>query len=349
MLSLEDFNFNLPANLIAQKPHNPRDQARLLVLNKDNGEINHSRFDKILEFLKAGDVLVINNSKVFPARLLGYKKNSGGKIEVFLHQERKDGLWECLIKGKTKVGLEVELSKKLSAKLIADQHDGTWLLKFNLSAKQFWQEIDNIGQVPLPPYIRPDSKQKNRLRYQTIYADEKKRGSVAAPTAGLHFSTRLLSKLKKQGVIIIPLTLHVGLGTFLGVKENDIRKHKMHSEDFYVSLDSLNHIFQAKQEGRRIIAVGTTSCRVLESLAQDLNKKKFIANTDYQGSTNIFIYPGYKFLLVDALITNFHLPKSTLLMLVSSLTAPEYIKKAYQIAIKNRYSFYSYGDAMLIA
>lgn len=349
MLSLGDFDFNLPDNLIAQKPHNPRDQARLLILNRDNGDVCHSRFDKISDFLTAGDVLVINNSKVFPARLLGCKKNSGGKIEVFLHQEKEGGLWECLIKGKTKLGLELELSKKLSAKLVKDQNDGTWLLKFNLLGRQFWQEVDKIGQVPLPPYIQPDSKQKNSLRYQTIYADEKKRGSVAAPTAGLHFSNRLLNNLKNKGIIIVPVTLHVGLGTFLGVKEKDIRKHKMHSEDFYVSLDSLNKIFKAKQDGNKVVAVGTTSCRVLESLAQDLNQKKFIANIDYQGSTNIFIYPGYKFLLVDALITNFHLPKSTLLMLVSSFTDPEYIKKAYQVAIENRYNFYSYGDAMLIA
>lgn len=348
MMRLEDFNYDLAKELIAQKPHSPRDQARLLKLDRKSGKIIHSRFDKLFNFLKAGDLLVINNSQVFPARLSGSKKDSGGKVEVFLHQEKSPGEWECLIKGKVKPNLEIRLSKKLSAVLIRDQGDGTWLLKFNLKADDFWQEVNQIGQVPLPPYIKPDEKKKNEARYQTVYADSSKRGSVAAPTAGLHFTKRLLRQLESQGIIIAPLTLHVGLGTFATVKSDDITKHQMHREEFFISSDSLKLILEAKKTGNRIIAVGTTSCRVLESLAADLKNKDFSFDRAYQGATDIFIYPAYNFLLVDAILTNFHLPKSTLLMLISAFAGSENIKKAYQEAISERYSFYSYGDAMLI-
>lgn len=346
MLRLQDFDYLLPKELIAQKPHQPRDQSRLLLLNRQNGFIEHKRFDDLVEILKPGDVLVINDSKVFPARLLGTKKKSGGKVEVFLHKERADKLWECLVRGKVRLGLVIEFSPKLAATLIKDQKDGTWLVSFNLSASKLWPELNRIGKVPLPPYITPDSKKKDKLRYQTVFAENN--GSVAAPTAGLHFSQRLLDKLKKIGVVIIPLTLHVGLGTFSPVKENDIKKHKMHSEEFFLSLNSLKDILKAKKEKRRIFAVGTTTCRVLESLARDLQNGKFIPDRDYQGETDIFIYPGYEFKLIDALITNFHLPKSTLLMLISAFAGSSSVKKAYQEAVNKRYRFYSYGDAMLI-
>lgn len=348
MMSLKKFDYILPQTLIAQKPHNPRDQARLLKLDRRSGEIIHSRFDKIFDFLKAGDVLVVNNSQVFPARLNGFKKDSGGKVEVFLHQERSPGIWECLLKGKVKLGLKIVLSEALEAELLKDQEDGTWLVKFNLKAKEFWRVVDKIGQVPLPPYIQPGDVKKNKERYQTVYADSNKKGSVAAPTAGLHFTKRLLRHLVSKGVIIIPLTLHVGLGTFTSVKSEDISQHKMHSEDFFISASSLHIIMLAKKEKRRVVAIGTTTCRVLESLAPEFQNKNFSKTKARQGSTNIFIYPGYKFLMVDALLTNFHLPKSTLLMLVSAFAGSKNIKKAYQNAINSGYKFYSYGDAMLI-
>ncbi|NCB20457.1 MAG: tRNA preQ1(34) S-adenosylmethionine ribosyltransferase-isomerase QueA [Clostridia bacterium] len=348
MVKLRDFDYQLPLALIAQKPHNPRDQAGLLKLDRKSGEIVHSRFDQIGEFLSAGDVLVINNSQVFKARLKGFKKDSGGQIEVFLHQEKRPGEWECLIKGRARLGSEVILSTELTAHLIKDQGDGTWLVRFNLTASRFWQVVDRIGQTPLPPYIQPDEKKKDEKRYQTVYANARRKGSVAAPTAGLHFTKRLLNQLESRGIIIVSLTLHVGLGTFVGVKNEDITKHQMHYEDYFISSKSLKIILQAKREKRRIIAVGTTSCRVLETVALNMETKNFLENNLYQGSTNIFIYPDYRFILVDALITNFHLPKSTLLMLVSAFAGLNNIQKAYQEAIIKQYRFYSYGDAMLI-
>lgn len=347
-MKLEDFNYQLPSSYIAQKPHNPRDQARLLKLDRYSGAIIHTRFDHIFDYLKAGDVLVINNSQVFPARLIGFKKESGGRIEVFLHQERSPGVWECLIKGKLRPGVVVAIGMKLKAELVKDQGDGTVLVKFNLKGQEFWREVESIGQVPLPPYIRADEKKKNQERYQTVYADIEQKGSVAAPTAGLHFTKRLLTNLESKGIEIVPVSLHVGLGTFAGVKTEDITKHPMHHEAFSVSPSSLKAIILAKKEQRRIIAVGTTSCRVLESLAPELNRANFSSHKTYRASTNIFIYPGYRFQLVDALITNFHLPKSTLLMLVSALAGSDSIKNAYEIAIAEHYRFYSYGDAMII-
>ncbi|MDX9778694.1 MAG: tRNA preQ1(34) S-adenosylmethionine ribosyltransferase-isomerase QueA [Patescibacteria group bacterium] len=344
---LTDFDYNLPSELIAQKPCSPRDHSRLFVINRKTKKFQHKNFYQLDKFLKKGDVLVINNSQVFPARLIGHK-TSGGKIEVFLHQVKEDNIWECLVRGKVKTGLKISFNNKLTAELLSDQGDGTWLVSFNLKAKEFWHQLEKIGQIPLPPYIQPDIKSKNRRRYQTVYADSKQRGSVAAPTAGLHFTERLLQKLSRQGVKIVPLTLHVGLGTFASVKTQDIRKHQMHEESFFLSLSSLETILKAKKLGNRVIAVGTTSCRVLESLGQDLATLKFNGIGPYFGSTKIFLYPGKKFLMVDALITNFHLPKSTLLMLVSAFAGTELIKKAYQEAIKEAYRFYSYGDAMLI-
>lgn len=349
MFSLKDFNYSLPQELIAQKPIRPRDYSRLLKINRAGGVIEHSRFDKLTDFLKAGDVLVINNSKVFPARLRGFKEKSGGKVEVLLHQMKAEDIWECLLKGKPKLGTVINFKYSLVATLIKIQTDGTYLLRFNFKGEKFWQIINRLGEIPLPPYIKPDNRKKNnQSRYQTVYAHDKQLGSVAAPTAGLHFSKRMLKKLKDKGVIIVPVTLHVGLGTFAAVREENISQHKMHQESFFLSSSAIRKIRQAKKEKRRLIAVGTTSCRTLETLAQTGAIDSWPVDKDYYGSTKLFIYPGYKFLLIDALITNFHLPQSTLLMLVAAFTGLPAIKKAYQVAIQEKYRFYSYGDAMII-
>jgi S-adenosylmethionine:tRNA ribosyltransferase-isomerase len=349
MSSLKDFNYFLPQELIAQQPVRPRDHARLLKIDRASGAIEHSRFDKLMDFLKAGDVLVINNSKVFPARLSGFKEKSGGKVEVLLHQMKEENVWECLLKGKPKLGAVIKFKYALVATLIKIQTDGTYLLRFNFQGDKFWQIINRLGEMPLPPYIEPDHKKKNnRSRYQTVYANDGQLGSVAAPTAGLHFTKRMLKKLKDQGVVIVPITLHVGLGTFAAVREENIAQHKMHQESFFISSLTVKEIRLAKKEGRRLIAVGTTACRTLESFAQVGAIHNWPIDKDYYGSTKLFIYPGYKFLLIDALITNFHLPQSTLLMLVAAFTGLPAIKKAYQVAIQERYRFYSYGDAMII-
>jgi S-adenosylmethionine:tRNA ribosyltransferase-isomerase len=349
MLSLKDFNYSLPQELIAQTPIRPRDHSRLLKIDRASGAIEHSRFDKLTDFLKAGDVLVINNSKVFPARLHGLKEKSGGKVEVLLHQMKDENVWECLLKGKPKLGAVIKFKYSLVATLIKIQTDGTYLLRFNFKGEKFWQIINRLGEMPLPPYIEPDHKKKNnQSRYQTVYAHDKQLGSVAAPTAGLHFTKRMLKKLKDKGVVIVPVTLHVGLGTFAAVREDDIRLHKMHQESFFLSGSAMKEIRRAKKNGRRLIAVGTTSCRTLEAIAQTGVINNWPVNKDYYGSTKIFIYPGYKFLLINALITNFHLPQSTLLMLVAAFGRLPTIKKAYQMAVQERYRFYSYGDAMII-
>lgn len=349
MFGLKDFNYSLPQELIAQKPVRPRDHSRLLKINRVSGAIEHSRFDKLTDFLKTGDVLVINNSKVFPARLRGVKEKSGGRVEVLLHQMKAEDTWECLLKGKPKLGTVIKFKNSLTATLVKIQEDGTAWLRFNFKGEKFWRIINRLGEMPLPPYIQPDNKKKNnQSRYQTVYANNGQLGSVAAPTAGLHFTKRMLKKLKDKGVIVVPITLHVGLGTFATVREEDIRQHKMHQESFFVSSSAIKKIRQAKRAGQRLIAVGTTSCRTLESMAQTGVINDWPENKDYYGSTKLFIYPGYKFLLIDALITNFHLPQSTLLMLVAAFTSLSATKRAYQIAVQEKYRFYSYGDAMII-
>lgn len=349
--SLEDFNYNLPKNLIANYPSKARDHSRLLVLNKKSGKIEHSSFHNLIDILNKGDVLVLNNSKVFPARLLGNKEEGGGKVEVFLHKKIQDdnnfSQWECLIKGRVRTGKTIILSKKLEAKVDKNNQDGTFILSFNLSGKKFFKELNKIGKVPLPPYIKREEELKDRKRYQTVYASEKKIGSVAAPTAGLHFSKGLLNSLKKKGVIIKYITLHVGMGTFAPVKVDDIREHKMHSEYVEIEQSVIQEIKRAKQDKRRIVAVGTTTCRALESAGENLlnsseNKQALSFWTD------IFIYPGYKFKIIDTLVTNFHLPKSTLLFLISAFAGKDLIDKAYQEAIDQEYRFFSYGDAMII-
>ncbi|OQB93989.1 MAG: S-adenosylmethionine:tRNA ribosyltransferase-isomerase [Parcubacteria group bacterium ADurb.Bin115] len=348
-LSLEDFNYNLPKHLIAQTPIKPRDHARLLCLGRFNGNIRHRRFDDLKDELQPGDVLVINDSKVFPARLMGRKDGSGGQVEIFLHKFIKDGRWECLVGGRVHPNLKIIFSHGLWAVLEKDQGDGTWLVFFSKSGQEFWHLLDQIGQVPLPPYIQGSGRQKlDRLRYQTVYAQDNHKGSVAAPTAGLHFTNRMLAKLRQQGVNIVPVTLHVGLGTFAAVKETDITKHQMHSEFMSISAEATKVLVAAKKQKRRIVAVGTTSCRVLESYGQEISRGRLSLGETYQGWTNIFIYPGYQFILTDALITNFHLPKSSLLMLVSAFAGQKAVMEAYRQAIQENYRFYSYGDAMFI-
>ncbi len=337
-MKLSEFDYNLPKKLIAQEPIKPRDYSRLLLLSKNNGEILHKKFYNIINYLQTGDVLVLNNSKVFPARLIGVKP-TGGKIEIFLLHKTKGRGWQCLVGGRgAKVGLEIEFKQKLKCKIFKNNNDGTWEVIFNQPYRKMMEKITKIGLVPLPPYIkRVKKKIADNKNYQTVYADDKKVGSVAAPTAGFHFTPALIKELKKKGVQFEYVTLHVGLGTFLPVKTENIKKHKMHSEWFEVNKKALANIYRAKKEGRKIIAVGTTSVRTLESISGKLS-----------GWTDIFIYPGYKFKIVDALITNFHLPKSTLLMLVSAFASKKNIKKAYKQAIKKKYRFFSYGDAMFI-
>lgn len=356
MIYTSDFDYNLPGELIAQQPVKPRDHSRLLILDKKTGQIEHRHFFDIVNYLCLGDVLVLNNSKVFPARLIGRKKNTGGKIEIFLHQnpplslplkkgERKERgeIWNCLLGGHgRKEGLEVKFRSGLEAKVFKNNYDGTWQVKFNKSGQIFFNAIDKIGRTPLPPYIKRKKEfQSDKVCYQTVYADGKKVGSVAAPTAGFHFTPALIKKIKNKGVQIEYVTLHVGLGTFAPVKVKKIKDHQMHSELVEVHKRVIDNIKQAKKEKRRIIAVGTTAARTLESVfAAQRYKQKFW--------TDIFIYPPYKFKAVDAMITNFHLPQSTLLMLVSAFAGKKNIDQAYREAIKNKYRFYSYGDAMLI-
>ncbi len=341
-LLVKDFDYHLPLELIAQKPVRPRDHSRLLLLDKKMGKIQHRHFYDLAGYLKPGDVLVLNNSKVFPARLLGHKKETGGAVEIFLHRKIQGANWECLVGGRVKEGTVVEFKKDLRAMILKNNQDGTWAVKFNLSGARFLNIINQIGLVPLPPYIKRTKKQKSdKNNYQTVFADARQTGSVAAPTAGLHFTKQLLQKIKKKGIKIVYVTLHVGLGTFAPVKTEKITEHQMHQEFATISASAKKEILAAKKAGGRVIAVGTTSARTLESA----DFKKVGAESFW---TNIFIYPGYKFKMVDALVTNFHLPKSTLLMLVSALAGKKAIDRAYHEAIKQKYRFFSYGDAMLI-
>ncbi len=340
---VKDFSFKLPQELIAQKPVKPRDHSRLLLLNKKTGALAHQHFYDFINYLHPGDVLVLNDSKVFPARLIGKKEISGGQVEVFLHRVIDDAVWECLIGGRVKEGGTIVLSAGLTAQVLKNNQDGTWQVKFNKVGKQFWLAISKTGLMPLPPYIkRPIKTSSDKADYQTVFANPQKIGSVAAPTAGRHFTKNLLSQIKKKGVKVVFVTLHVGLGTFAPVKVDSVKDHKMHSELAEISSEAVSIIRQAKKQGQRIIAVGTTSARTLESM--DL--KKIGQQTFW---TDIFIYPGYKFKMVDALVTNFHLPHSTLLMLVSALASKDYIDKAYKEAVKQRYRFFSYGDVMFIS
>lgn len=349
-MKLSDFDYHLPDSLIATHQISPRDHSRLLVLDKKTGEIEHKHFYDIIEYLKEGDVLVVNNSKVIPARLFA-KKETGGKVEVFLHKKIDTGSWECMSGGRVKEGLVLDFGKKLTANILKNNEDGTWNLEFSKNGKELMEAFEKLGEIPLPPYIenkrKEDKEEKiiksDKKNYQTVYADSKRAGSVAAPTAGLHFTPKLLKGIKAKGVSIIEITLYVGMGTFAPVKVDDFKKHKMHAEWVEVSSPAITKIKASVKKGDRIVAVGTTSTRSLEACFSNLPKKG-----GFKDWVDIFIYPGYKFKIVDAMITNFHLPKSTLLMLVSALAGKQNIDKAYKQAIKAKYRFYSYGDAMFI-
>ena len=338
-MKTKDFYYDLPKELIAQHPEEKRDHSRLLVLDKESGEMEHKHFYDIIDYLKKGDLLVLNDTKVMPARIYGHREGKEEKIE-FLLLNRTDDIWECLSKPgkKAKIGSKIIFSDKLSAEVVDISEDGSRFLKFEYDGI-FEEILDELGEMPLPPYITEKLEDKNR--YQTVYAREE--GSAAAPTAGLHFTKELLEKLKDKGVEICYITLHVGLGTFRPVKVENVDEHEMHSEFYVMTKEVADKINAAKDRESRVIAVGTTSVRTVESIANEDGRV-----CEKSGFTNIFIYPPYKFKCVDALITNFHLPESTLLMLVSSLSSREIILKAYEEAVKERYRFFSFGDAMFI-
>ena len=339
-MDVKEFYYNLPEELIAQVPILKRDESRLMVLDREKKEIEHKVFKNILDYLKPGDCLVRNNTKVIPARIYG-KKETGANVEFLLLNNIEGDIWESIVRpgNKLHIGTKVIFGDGLLvAEIIDTMKGGTRKVKFTYEGI-FNEILDRIGLMPLPPYIHEELKEKDR--YQTVYAKHK--GSAAAPTAGLHFTDELLEKIKEKGVEIANVTLHVGIGTFRPVKVEKVEDHHMHSEHFYIKEEDAEKINKAKQSGGRIISVGTTSTRVLESIADENGLVK-----EVEGDTNIFIYPGYKFKCVDCLITNFHLPESTLLMLVSTLAGKEYIMKAYEEAVKEKYRFFSFGDAMFI-
>jgi S-adenosylmethionine:tRNA ribosyltransferase-isomerase len=350
MFLLKDYDYHLPETLIAQRPVTRRDHSKLLFLNRETGEVSHYRFHDILDLLNPSDVLVVNNTEVIPARLLG-QKETGGKAEVFILDypgcvksriDNGECVCRCLIKTskRPKDGATLIFNQKLKAEVI-NFKAGIYTVKF-IYKGDFEYIIDRIGRVPLPPYIKRNDDEKDRTFYQTVYASQK--GAVAAPTAGLHFSLNLMKKLKEKGVKIVAITLHVGYGTFLPVRVSDIRDHRIHSEWYSISKETADMINESKKAGHRIVAVGTTAVRTLEYAS----KENGIV-VQGEGSCDLFIYPGYRFQTVDAMLTNFHLPKSTLLMLVSAFSTRENVLNAYEAAIEKQYRFFSYGDAMLIA
>ena len=336
-----DFDYDLPQELIAQDPLEQRDSSRLLILDKETGERTHKIFHDIIDYLHEGDCLVINNTKVIPARLIGEREGTGGKVEVLLLKRRSDNVWETLVKPGKKARPGMRLSfggGLLHAEVQEVVDEGNRPIRFEYEGI-FEEILDQLGQMPLPPYITHQLKDKNR--YQTVYA--KYEGSAAAPTAGLHFTEELLEQIQAKGVKIARVTLHVGLGTFRPVKVEDVTEHHMHTEFYHVSEEAADIINETKKQGGRVICVGTTSCRTIESAADD---QGIVHATE--GDTDIFIYPGYQFKVLDCLITNFHLPESTLLMLVSALAGKENIMAAYREAVEMRYRFFSFGDAMFI-
>lgn len=339
-MKTSDFYFDLPDELIAQTPLEKRDESRLMCLNKNTGEIEHRKFNELLDFLGENDVLVLNNTRVIPARIFGEKENTGGKVEFLLLKRMEDDSWEVLVKPgkKAKPGDTIVFSDELKANVLRIGDEGARIVKFEYQGV-FEEILDRVGNMPLPPYIT--ERLEDKERYQTVYS--KHQGSAAAPTAGLHFTKEMLGKLKEKGVQIEFVTLHVGLGTFRPVKVDNVLEHKMHSEYYEVSAETARNLNKYKKENKRVIAVGTTSCRTLESATDENGMIK-----EGKGWTEIFIYPGYKFRMVDSLITNFHLPESTLIMLVSSLAGKEETLKAYEEAVKEEYRFFSFGDAMFI-
>lgn len=340
-MKVSDFYFELPEELIAQYPLEKRDSSRLMVLDKKTGEIEHRKFHDILEYLNEGDTLVLNNTRVLPARLIGEKEETGGKIEFLLLKRIEGDKWECLAKPgrKAKVGTVFTFGEgKLKAIVREIGEEGNRIIEFKYDGI-FEQVLDELGQMPLPPYIH--EKLEDKERYQTVYSKEK--GSAAAPTAGLHFTEELLKEIKNKGVNIAYLTLHVGLGTFRPVKVDDVNNHVMHSEYYHLDKENAELINKTKESGKRVIAVGTTSSRTLETIGDENGRVR-----EQSGWTDIFIYPGYKFKIVDNLITNFHLPESTLIMLVSALAGQDNIMNAYNTAVKEKYRFFSFGDSMFI-
>ncbi|WP_294704500.1 tRNA preQ1(34) S-adenosylmethionine ribosyltransferase-isomerase QueA [uncultured Fusobacterium sp.] len=338
---LHDYDYYLPEELIGQQPREPRDHARLMLVDRENKKIEHKHFYDIIDYLHEGDILVRNSTKVIPARLFGHKE-TGGVLEILLIKRIDLDTWECLLKPAKKLKLGQKLyvgqNNELVAELIEIKDDGNRVLKFTYEGA-FEEVLDKLGNMPLPPYIVESLKEKDR--YQTVYAQRGE--SVAAPTAGLHFTKELLEKIEKKGIKIVDIFLEVGLGTFRPVQTEDVLDHKMHEEKFEIPQEAADIINRAKAEGRRVISVGTTSTRALESSVDE--NGKVIAQ---KSSTEIFIYPGYKFKVVDALITNFHLPKSTLLMLVSAFSSREFMLDVYKIAVEEKYHFFSFGDAMFI-
>ncbi|MCI5821883.1 MAG: tRNA preQ1(34) S-adenosylmethionine ribosyltransferase-isomerase QueA [Lachnospiraceae bacterium] len=341
-MDVKDFYYDLPEELIAQDPLEKRSNSRLMVLDKKSGDVTHRHFYDIKDYLRPGDCLVINNTRVIPARLIGEREETGGKVELLLLKRKSDDVWETLVKPgkKARIGSRLTFGNGLlKAEVIDIVEEGNRLVRFEYQGI-FEEILDQLGQMPLPPYITHQLQDKNR--YQTVYA--KYDGSAAAPTAGLHFTKELLQEIKDMGVSIAEVTLHVGLGTFRPVKVENVLDHHMHSEFFQISQEAADMINETKRQGHRVIAVGTTSTRTLESAADE---NGFLR--EKSGWTEIFIYPGYQFKVIDGLITNFHLPESTLVMLVSALAGRDHIMEAYRQAVEQKYRFFSFGDAMLIA
>ena len=342
-MRVSEFDYELPKELIAKFPAEPRDSSRLLVLNRRTGQIEHRIFRDIVNYLKPGDVLVLNDTKVIPARLYG-ELPTGGKVELLLIRQVEPSVWEVMARParKLKPGKEIIFDSELTGEVLAYVGEGRRLVKFRLpEGKEFMEKLDEIGHIPLPPYVEREETPEDRVKYQTVFA--RREGSVAAPTAGLHFTPELLKQLKEMGIIIKTVTLHVGPGTFKPVKVERVEEHEMDYETYSVPPETAQEINRAKREGRRVIAVGTTVVRTLESAA---SKEGLVKSGE--GITNLFIYPGYRFKVIDALITNFHLPRSTLLMLVSAFAGKEKVLNAYREAVKMGYRFYSFGDAMFI-
>ena len=341
-MNTSDFFYELPQELIAQTPLEPRDSSRLMVLDISSGKIEHRLFRNVIEYLNDGDCLILNNTRVIPARIFGVKKKTGAVVEFLLLKQSESNVWECLCKpGKrAKIGTRFVFGDGLTECEVIDvTPDGNRIIKFDCDSKEIYTILDKIGKMPLPPYITAELK--NGERYQTVYSKEL--GSAAAPTAGLHFTDELLERIKEKGVKIGYVTLHVGLGTFRPVKVDDVTKHKMHSEYYYLPQETADLINETKNNGKRVISVGTTSTRTLESVATKLGCIK-----EDEDNTEIFIYPGYEFKVIDAQITNFHLPESTLIMLVSAFAGYDNVMNAYKVAVEEKYRFFSFGDAMLI-
>ncbi len=339
-MNKSDFYYELPEDRIAQEPVTPRDASRLMILDRETGGVQHRHFYEIVDELREGDCLVLNDTKVLPARLYGVKEDTGAKVEFLLLRQEREGVWECIAgPGKrAKEGARFAFGDELRGEVLSVLDNGNRLVKF-IYEGVFLEVLERVGEMPLPHYIK--KKPEDPSRYQTVYAREE--GSAAAPTAGLHFTPQLLEKIRQKGVKIAKVTLHVGIGTFRPVKTERIEDHKMHTEHYHVSAEAAAIINQTKQKGGRVIAVGTTCCRTLESAADDRGLL-----SPCESDTGIFIYPGYRFRCIDALITNFHLPESTLIMLVSAFCGREHTLNAYRIAVEQNYRFFSFGDAMFI-